>query len=131
MAKIKPDGLSKAVSSTLEQYAGRVTEEVKDSAKKAAKFAVSRLRATSPEKTGAYRKGWRDKAAYEDSGYIRMAVYNKTEYRLAHLLEKGHRIVRGGVTIGMVAPRPHIAPVEREAAERFEKDVIIKIRGIE
>lgn len=113
------DDLAKAVMDGLTEYAGAVADEVKDAAKQTADECVKELRATSPRKTGDYAKGWASKKAFESSQEVRHTVYNKTDYQLTHLLEKGHAKRNGG----RVAAIPHIEPAEQKAIESFEKRV--------
>ena len=118
--KIKADELANTIAKTLEEYKGATVETMKKAVDKAAKQAVSDLKATSPVQTGAYAKDW---AAKNDRKANKWAyakvVYNKKHYRLTHLLEKGHRKVNGG----MVAARPHIAKVEEEAIDELVKEI--------
>lgn len=46
----------------------------------------------------------------------RIQVRRPTRY--AHLVEKGHRIVRGDVTVGHTRPRPFVAPAAQVARNR-------------
>ena len=48
-----------------------------------------------------------------------MIYVKEPDYRLTHLLEKGHKSRNGG----MVKARKHIAPVEQWVQEEFEKRV--------
>jgi len=92
-----------------------VTEE-------AAKQAVSELKAKSAAEfgDGPYARGWSKKKTA--SGYV---IYNK-EYRLTHLLEKGHDIVGPDKKKhGRTPARPHIKPVE-EATNKMVEDLMMK-----
>lgn len=72
------------------------------------------LHAKSPRRKsgGEYAAGWAVRPWQEGStkGYM---VYNRDQYMLTHLLEKGHAKVNGG----RVRAIPHIRPVE-EAESR-------------
>ena len=92
----------------------------------AAREAEAVLHAKSPRKKthgGAYAAGWAVKRYTEGKlkGYI---VYNKDNYQLTHLLEKGHAKVNGG----RVRAIPHIRPVEEAGIQRvLEKVKQIKL----
>lgn len=117
---IKINDLVKEINKTLAEYADGVGEEIEKVAKKVAQNGVKTLRLRSPKLTGDYAKGWRAKKV--DGKWV---VYNATNYQITHLLEKGHAKVEGG----RVAPRVHIAPVEKEMINEFVDGVEEAIRG--
>lgn len=118
--KVKADGLLSAVSEILSEYEGATIAKMERAVDKAAKQAVESLKTDSPKRTGAYARDW---AAKKDKQMRKYAygkvVYNKTHYRVTHLLEKGHRTVNGG----FVAARPHIFKVEQEAIDTLVKEL--------
>lgn len=120
---VKIDGLADAVADALREYREETTEEIKASVRSSAKACVAELQANSPEDTGAYKKGWRVKTAYEDDTDIRLQVHNATNYQLTHLLEDGHANVSGGRT----PAHPHIASAADNASQILEKDINIKV----
>lgn len=122
---IKPDDLGKVIGAELQAYAKKITEDVKESAQAAAKFAESELKreGVSPKLTGDYKKGWRSQVSFENSQEIRMTVFNKTDYQLTHLLEHGHA-KRGG---GRVEAKPHIGPTEEKAETMFEREIMTRL----
>lgn len=61
-----------------------------------------------------YSKGWEVKKKREGrKGHYTYyyVVWNKTHYRLTHLLENGHLIVNKKGSVGWSSARPHIKPV--------------------
>jgi hypothetical protein len=100
--------LSNQIARELQRYSNAVTEDVETALVEVAKETVDDLKETSPELTGDYRKGWRVKKVRG-----KQVVYNKTDYRLTHLLEKGHAKVGGG----RVPAQVHIRPAEERAIE--------------
>ena len=106
----------------LEEYADGVQEGVNEAVKDVAKETVKTLKTKSPKRTGNYRKGWAVKNTSEKATETVVTVYNRTDYQLTHLLEKGH----GGPA---PAPaHPHIAAAEAAAANSLEEKVRIVIR---
>ena len=120
---IKPDALEKVIVAELKAYAEQVTEDVKKSTKDAADFCLNEVKKNSPTFTGKYKAGWKKLNSFENSTEIRMTIYNRPEYRLAHLLEHGHA-KRGG---GRVEAKPHIAPAEEATEKMFEQKVLMRV----
>ena len=72
---------------------------------------------------GKYKRSWKVKVITDNfSRYEKVVHASGDEYRLTHLLEKGHA-KKGG---GRVAPRVHIAP----ARDRIEKEYISGIESL-
>ena len=109
---------NKDISVQMTEILDEINDEVMASAKKSfkeiGKEAVSRLRNTSPKKTGDYAKGW----AYKDDG-LDSTVYNKTDWQLTHLLERGHAIVNKKGRYGTVNGIKHIEPVNEWVASEL------------
>ena len=120
---IKPDDLGKVIAAELQAYAGQVTEEVKKCTKDAADFCLNEVKNNSPVLTGEYKAGWKKLNSFENATSIRMTIYNRPKYRLAHLLEHGHA-KRGG---GRVEAKPHIAPAEEATERMFQQKVLMRI----
>jgi hypothetical protein len=55
--------------------------------------------------------------------YTSVVIHN-TMPGLPHLLEHGHALVRGGRKVGTVDGREHIAPVEEQLVEQYEREVL-------
>lgn len=122
---ISVDKLAAELAQGLSEYSQGIADEIKKAADEAADDAVRELKNTSPVLTGSYAKGWRKKNAYEDRRSKRNTVYNKTDYQLTHLLEKGHASRNGG----RVAAKVHIQPVEEKVVADFEERVKGAIEG--
>ena len=74
------------IAKALSEYSEEVAENLEAIKKEVAKDTVEMLKSTSPRgRRGKYAKGWRMKK--DGTGYY---VYNATDYRLTHLLERGH-----------------------------------------
>lgn len=130
MATTTPDDLGKAVGEVLQTFAHSVETSVDSAAMETGKKTAKLLKATSPVKArgkgaGRYAKGWSVKKTKKGEVY----VYNRTDYNLTHLLEKGHRIVSHGKDTGRkTKPNPHIAQAESYAQKEFVDAVSIKIQ---
>ena len=86
------------------------------------------LREESPKRTGRYAKGWawQRTGMNRKEGSVGVTLHNKSLPGLPHLLEFGHAKRNGGRVPGKV----HIAPIEKEICEEFQKEVVDKIQTI-
>lgn len=113
------DSLLVNINKVLAQYTSDVNMTIQSVVDTTARDAAQKLRATSPRAPGGgdYAKSW---AVKKERG--RAVVYSRApHYRLTHLLENGHDIVRDGKKIGHVDPQVHIKPVEEWTQEEIEK----------
>lgn len=128
--RIDIDKMSLEVVRTLKAYQDVTIDIMTKAVKETAKETVQELNVTSPEgATGDYKKSWAYKRDRSLKGNRRfdMVVYSKKpDYRLTHLLEKGHAKVNGGRVQG----KPHIAPAEKNAIARLETKIKRYIREV-
>ena len=117
--KVSIDGLAAAVMEQLDEYAALTNEGVKVAVKKTGNTVRDEIKASAPQRTGAYAKSWAVKNTKESSNGLEVSVYSRNRYQLAHLLEFGHA-KRGG---GRVAGRAHIAPAEQHGIEMLEQEI--------
>lgn len=125
---IKVDQLTKEIEKALDDFIGVTDEACDKGVTETAKDAVKALRNAHPSGSGQYgswdkkyNKGWKIMQTKTDKRYHKSAtIHNATDYRLTHLLEKGHAKVNGGRTRAF----PHIAPV----AEKCEDDLVKNIK---
>lgn len=121
MANLKTE-----MNSILQKFGAQVDETFMKVEEGVAEDGVKTLKQTSPKRSGRgggrgrYARGWTyTKTA---NGFV---IHNKTDYQLAHLLEYGHDIVRGGKKVGHSDAIPHIKDVEEwvqdEAVKRLEE----------
>lgn len=116
---INVDKLAAELTQGLSEYSQEIADEIKKAADEVTVEAVRELKNTSPVQTGSYAAGWKKKTTYESKSSKRNTVYNKTDYQLTHLLEKGHASRNGG----RVAAKVHIQPVEEKTMAAFEEKV--------
>jgi mRNA-degrading endonuclease YafQ of YafQ-DinJ toxin-antitoxin module len=112
--------LSKAINRELQRYAKVEKKILNNAVKKVTKEAVNELKATSPKDTGDYGSSWKGTTEKKVNGDSSVIYASKGEYRLTHLLEKGHA-KRGG---GRVAAIPHIKKVEKKSIRAIEEEVM-------
>ena len=124
--KIGTNELGSAIGNTLYDFSVdvqydviKLTDEYADKMKKLIQEGAP-VNKRKTKRRGKYKKSWRVKVT-EDS----LFVYEKTvcsprEYRLTHLLEKGHRAPRGGSN---VAAQPHIQPAADKIKKRYVKGI--------
>lgn len=120
MPKTPIDKLQAAVNKALEEYAKDSNKTIEDLSKEFTKKGVQAVKGGSKSAfggTGEYAAGWTSRF---ETGRLSAqgTIYNRIS-GLPHLLEKGHAKRNGG----RVAGREHIAPVEQEICEAFEKAV--------
>lgn len=116
--KISIGNLTGEISRMLDEYSGAVASDVKDCCRKVAKETVKKLKSSSPERSGSYKKSWRSTVVAENSSGVQIVVHDG-KYQLTHLLEFGHA-KRGG---GRVSPIPHVKQAEEEAASRLMEEI--------
>lgn len=118
--------ISEQIVNAMSQYSDEVKAEIQAGMKSVADTALSKVKASSPHRTGKYRRGWR--MTVETKGNtVSMTVYQKSpQHRLTHLLEEGHK-KRGGS--GFVAAQPHIREVERWAEQEALKKIEKAVKG--
>lgn len=125
MANIKIDDLASTIAKELTEYSQEVTDGLKKDIRTVAKECAKEIKINSPKDTGEYAKSWGTKVLYEGTNDIRISVYNKKHYQLAHLLEYGHDKVNGGRVEG----KPHIRPAEEHAEQKLIKKVKVVVKG--
>ena len=126
--KVKADQLSDAVMDELLAYSQEVTDELKEAVTEVTEQCLADIKQKAPvgkgKKSGAYKRGWKAKKAFESKEDIRFVIHNPKEYRLAHLLEFGHAKVNGGRVPGFA----HILPAEQKAAVALENRAKVAVK---
>lgn len=119
---------TESVTAQMKEILDEVNKEVKEAAengiKKVSKESVSKLRNTSPKKTGSYAKGW----TVKKEGEMDVVVHNRTDYQLTHLLENGHVVRNKKGTYGRTSGTKHIKPVEDWAVDALPEEIMREIK---
>lgn len=117
---MKASVLAEAVNGVLNEYLGYTEEVLQKAVKESVDVAVNQLRQNAPRKSGDYAEGFT--AAYEDKhkhSFFGVA-YNKEHYRLTHLLEYGHDVIRNGKKVGRARSFPHYDAATETAVRLYE-----------
>lgn len=97
-----------------------VERNTEEAARMCATESVAALKSNSPRRPGggAYAAGWAfQKSENAKLGFV---VWNPTQYRLTHLLEKGHQVCnQHGGPWGRARGHRHIRPVEEAENVKF------------
>lgn len=130
MANVTIDGLSEAINEELTIYSKSVTEAVKNEAKSHMKDLVKKTKATAP--VGNRKKHYRDnitsrKVEENNRGAEYQWYVKGSDYRLSHLLEKGHATRDGGRVPGTHFISNASEPILADYVKRVEE--VIKNGG--
>lgn len=117
---IRSENFAKELQAVLDDAGREYTEKTKTVLKKVVRKLRKDIVDRSPEKTGDYKKGWRNKTLYDGPDGYRSVTHNATDYQLTHLLEKPHA-KRDGV--GITEAQPHIGPAEAAAEAMIEAEL--------
>lgn len=129
--RCKIEDLDTVIGNILEDYVDDFQLLTKHAVHKVAQIAQKEVQAGSPvgkytKHKGRYKKGWAVKDENVNRFRVSAIVHNRTDYQLAHLLEKGHVLKRGGRTLGRIPAQVHIKPAEERAIKNME-EAIVKI----
>lgn len=115
----------------LKEYGDEVHETINELVPDAADIAVKMIRHDSKKRTGAYAKGWAKKMIRAWGFGVSYSVYNRTKYRIAHLLEKDHPFKRekGGRVIADWKGDGVIKFAEDYTNEWIESELLKRLGG--
>jgi hypothetical protein len=129
-------GLADEVMDALNEFADIEVQTMQDVFLQVGKETAEELKRTSPRmdssRGGAYAKDWKYKRTTTNrkgaSRYADVVIYNAKHYQLTHLLENGHiKVLWGKRTNDTVEPIPHIHQAEKNAIDKVERELKIKL----
>lgn len=128
--KTAMDKFEEAMKDILNDYGEDIGEHLAEVTAEMGKKGAQALRRQSKEKleqhTGEYAKGWKYDF-HQTRRYAKTVLYNE-HYSLPHLLEHGHVTRNGTSRVFPETPaHEHIAPIEKELVETFEREVLEKL----
>lgn len=133
---IIPDDFTQELWQILNETGSAVDTALTKTLEQSAKDTVKELKHISPSRAGLpkrYATGW----TWTKRGHGEFIVYNKTNYRLTHLLEKGHRTRYKTGRYGtkqMTKANPHIAIAEsnmkKNIGKLLEEEIGLQMRKI-
>lgn len=125
MSNITIEQLGDAITAQLNTFEATVREGMKKAVDESMAEMIRETRSTAQERTGRYKR--KISATVGDNTAMR---YSKVwhvkapEYRLAHLLDKGHKLRNGGRYAG----NQHVTVARDHAAETFQRKLEEVIR---
>lgn len=105
--KVNAADFAPSLSAVLQYYDTALQEQIQKAVDDEAKLLKNDIIATSPDRTGKYKKGWRLTKKYEGAFKYTVIVHNKPRYNIVHLIEHG----RGDNGIGA---KPHILAAQEK-----------------
>ena len=96
VVKVDYNSLSEEIQNQLKNFGTSLNREINEGLKEVAEKTAETLRQGGPynERSGKYTRDWDVKLRKRSYSSVTMteeyAVYNKKNYQLTHLLEKGH-----------------------------------------
>lgn len=121
--EINPNNLASEIGQILQTFNHSVTTMVDEASMEVGKAGARQLQqSNNGGRWKRYPKTWTVKKLKNGTVYI----HNSKNYRLTHLLEKGHKTnYKSGVYGNQMQTGafPHIAPVEQEVIESFEAKI--------
>lgn len=130
VVKVDYNSLSEEIQNQLKTFGTALNREINEGLKEVAEKTAETLRQGGPynKRSGKYTRDWDVKLRSRSYSSVTMTeeytVYNKKNYQLTHLLEKGH-VSRNG---SRVRPFEHIKPAEELAEQMAISEVNKAVR---
>lgn len=117
----KTESVEVQMHKILDEFNDHVQDVTNAAIDRVSQQSATKLRNTSPKRTGAYARGW-TKKKFMKRGINTVIVHNK-EYQLTHLLENGHIVRNKYGTYGRAPAIKHIKPVEEWAQSELPEEI--------
>ena len=125
MSNISIDQLGDAISAQLSSFESTVREGVKKAVDDTMAEMVKTTKSTAQERTGRYKRKISATVAENTlMTYSKVWHVKNPDYRLAHLLDKGHKLRNGRRYEG----NQHVTDAEHRAVESFQRKLEEVIR---
>lgn len=122
--KIKSDDFSKALNDVLVNYTADVRKIVKSNVDKSMTKLVKASKDKANERTGKFKKHIASKVTSQSAtAYSKTWYVSGGQYRLTHLLEKGHQLRQGGRTVGQTKGSFFLSRSISEVIPEFIKNI--------
>lgn len=127
--KISVDKLASVIASELESYRESTNSNVKEAVKEVAKESAQIVKSHVPSKwSNKYKSQIKASSPTVVKNQYTSYIYMYGEdYRIAHLLEHGHALVRGGRTVGQAKAFPHFIYGDEYAQDELPKRIEEKL----
>ena len=114
------DGFAETLASACLEVVDKDKAILKREIRGAGRSVERELHQTSPRRTGRYAAGWGARTTEDSDEHVTCCVYNRTDWQLTHLLEKGHEQVFMGHDTGHRYPGVrHIEPAYEHGRDRL------------
>lgn len=123
---VDPEKFASACEDLIEEYGDEVLKTIKELIPDAADYCVKEIRSHSRGKK--YPKGWTKKEQFMHGVGSSYVVYNRTKYRIAHLLENSHVVANKYGTYG-TTEGDHVIRDAEERTEEWLQEQIQKALG--
>ncbi|MDH6367135.1 MULTISPECIES: HK97 gp10 family phage protein [unclassified Breznakia] len=131
MKKVDLENFASEIASQLLNYSQDVADETKDAVDEITAEATKIVRENAPvsdtKRKGKYKRSIKNDKVHESTLDKEKIIYaNGKEYRLTHLLEKGHLTRNGKRT----KAHPHFEYGDEYIEKNFEKKLVSKVQKI-
>lgn len=123
------ENFTSEIRKLLHEYGIEAREVLNEAVPEAADICVKMIRKKSKRATGKYAKGWTKTEQFYRGMGTSYVVHNKDRYRVAHLLENGHRVINKYGTYGSTVGDYVIADATEYAEEWLYDEVSKKLGG--